>query len=182
MKLSFVKSAALGLLLAAVPASAQWLKIYPVPVYGAHWHIDVKVRSFEKARKKTLEILEKYGGTAHIPLENSAGGDTIKYQQFSFRLSRKNADKALKRIKKLGQVRRSDQREASLIDYSEEIGRKIDRLNAERKAGGELFNRLASVREIIEELLASLEASAAGYRSAKETVLLNIVLEETASR
>jgi hypothetical protein len=171
-------AALLFLVFSAVPSSAEWLKPYPVPVYGAHWHVELEVSVFSEARDKALKILKKYDGVPHIPLTNLARGEKLTFQQFSFRLSRKEAKKVFKKLRRLGKVRRSSQKESSLVDYSKEIELKINRLNTEKKAGGEIFNRLVSMREILEELLGRLEASAAGYRSAKDTVLLNIVLEE----
>lgn len=169
-------------LLPVSPGSAasagQWLRSYPVPEFAAHWHLDLTVKDFKKGRKRALALLEKYGGKPRLPLENIAQSEELKFQQFSFSIPARKSEELFARLKKLGRVRRAQQKPSEVVDYSVEINRKLDRLRAEREAGGELLRRLASVSEILEEIMARLERSSKGYLNSKDAVLLNIVLEE----
>jgi len=172
--------------LVAAPAAAQetpasqhfWLRQYPIPEIGAHWHIDLRVKDFHKARRNILELMKKHKAEPRLPLAGTGSSPDFKYQQFSFKIVRKAATKVFKRLERMGVVRRAQQKEDNLPDYSQEISIKLGRLRAERQAGGEILRRLTAVSALAEELVGHLESVEASRLRARETVLLNIVLEE----
>lgn len=157
-----------------------WLRKYPIVHVGAHWHIDLSVKDFQKSRKTLIRLLNKHEAVSRLPLEGTGSTPEHAYQQFSFILSRENAQKVFKRLKKMGDVRRAHQKDSDLPDYSQDISIKLGRLHAERKSGGELLHRLTAISSLTDELIRHLETAQSSGETAKKTVLLNIVLEERA--
>ncbi|MFH2202294.1 MAG: hypothetical protein ABIJ96_04200 [Elusimicrobiota bacterium] len=158
--------------------SQFWLKSYPIQEVGAHWHIDLQVEDFHKSRRKILGWMRKYEASSRLPLEGTGSTSEFKFQQFSFAISRTAAQKVFAQLKRLGVVRRAQQAESGLPDYSQEISLKLGRLRAEQQAGGEILRRLTAVGALTEELITHLAEAEAAQLRARDTVLLNIVLEE----
>lgn len=154
-----------------------WLRRYTVQTYGHQWHLALTVKDVAKTREKAVDILQKEKGVSTLPLDNMAGGDATPYAQLSFKMSRKDAEKALPKLKKLGQVERLIQREALEPKMDEEIKIKIDRLKAEKKSGGEILNRLTATAALQDELILTLEKTLADEKAARDRVLFNVVLE-----
>lgn len=161
-----------------VPPAKYWLKRYPLRRYGAFWHLSLEVKDFDRAVGKTLKIMRKYKGKSPLPLDNMAGSDKGKYQQLSFRLSRKKGRKALAKLRKLGRVKHENQRENLAPEISGEVGSKLNRLREERRAGAPSLERLSSVAAAIDELIAHLEGVDVAYRASEDLILLNMVIQE----
>ncbi len=162
------------------PPAKFWLKRYPLPSYGAHWRLELIVEDFAKARGKALKILRRYGGEPAIPIENSASSEKHGYQQFSFRLPRRGAERVLKKLKRLGATRVLRQTSDPHAETPEEVGLKLARLKAERKAGGVILGRVASIAAMADELIEHLEAVEAAGKTARGRILFNIVIESPA--
>ncbi len=161
-------------------SSGFWIKRYPIRSYGAHWHLDLKVRDFKKARKKIIRMFDRAGAQSRLPLESTSERPDFKYQQFSFVISRAKARKALKKLRRMGIVERSTQKDSPLADPTDEITVKLERLRAEREAGGVILERLRAVKALTDELISHLEASRESFQKSRDAVLFNIVLEEKA--
>jgi hypothetical protein len=177
----------LGVFICAVPVAAApsvgpsipdgfWLRRYSATPYGAHWHLSITVKKFLKAKKKTVATLEGERGASILPLDSMVGSSG--YQQYSFKISRRGAGRALKKLRKMGQVKRITQRDLIEPKMTEEITTKIERLKIERKSGGELLKRLTATHAVIDELIAHLEKTLRGYEEAEHLVLFNVVIEE----
>ncbi|MEE8424710.1 MAG: hypothetical protein V3S11_02715 [Elusimicrobiota bacterium] len=159
------------------PPAKFWLKRYPLPTYGAHWRLELLVEDFGKAREKALKILKRYGAKPAIPVENSPSSEKHRYQQFSFRLPRRGAERVLKKLKRLGTTRVLRQTPDLHAETPEEVGLKLTRLKAERKAGGVILGRVTSIAAAADELIEHLEAVEAAGKAARERILFNIVIE-----
>ncbi|MFC1679275.1 hypothetical protein ACFL2T_03610 [Elusimicrobiota bacterium] len=161
-----------------VPPAKYWLKRYPLRRYGAHWHVSLEVEDFEKAVKKTLKIMRKYKGKSSVSLDTIAGSDKLKYQQLSYRLRRQKAGKAFGKLRRLGAVKRENQRESLAPEISEEVWAKLNRLREERRAGGPSLERLSSITAVVDELITHLDQVSVAYKASKDLILLNIIIEE----
>lgn len=163
---------------ATAPPAEFWLKRYPIRSFGAHWHLDLKVRNFKKARKKLIRMFKKAGAKSRLPLEGTSESPDFKYQQFSFKISRAKAKKVLKKLRRLGVVDRVVQKESPLADPTDEIDVKLERLRVEREAGGVILERLRAVKALTDELISHLAASRESFKKSHGAILFNIVLEE----
>lgn len=162
------------------PPAKFWLKRYPLPSYGAYWRLELLVEDFSKARKSVLKIFKRYGGEPAIPIENSASSEKHRYQQFSFRLPRRGAERVLKKLKRLGAARLLRQVPDPHAETPEEVGLKLARLKAERKASGVILGRVTSIAAMADELIEHLEAVEAAGKTARGRILFNIVIESPA--
>jgi hypothetical protein len=163
-------------------APVYWLKRYPLRDYGAFWHLELTVRDVKRARGKALKLLSKRGSAPVVPVENMASSDTFGYQQLSYVVPRKEGDKVLEGLKKLGEVKRFSQKENLNPEEFPEAQNRLSRLRAEQASGGEILKRLTAVNAVVEELAAHLEKACDSYRKADARILLNISMEEQAKR
>ncbi|MFA5140171.1 MAG: hypothetical protein WC728_13145 [Elusimicrobiota bacterium] len=159
-------------------APAYWLKRYPLRDYGAFWHLELTVRDGKKAREKALKLLSKRGSAPVVPVENMASSDKFVYQQLSYAVPRKEGEKVVEGLKKLGQVKRFSRKDALEPDAASEVQTKLSRLRFEKEAGGEILKRLTVVNAVIEELCSHLEKVDDAYKKSSERILLNISMEE----
>lgn len=165
----------------AEPAVEQefWLRRYSPKAFGAHWHIDLRVKELPKARSKIFELMEKHGGKSPMPVESYASSKDQKFQQLSYWFARASAAKALKGLRRLGKTTRLTQSEDLAPDYADEIGVKLGRLTAERTAGGDILKRLTAISALTDEIIGYLSKIAASHKESQDRILLNIVLEES---
>lgn len=159
------------------PPAKFWMKRYPLPSYGAYWRLELLVEDFDKACGKALKILKRYGGKPAIPVENSPSSKKHRYQQFSFKLPRRGAERVLKKLRRLGTTRVLRQIPDLYAETPEEVGIKLVRLKAERKAGGVILGRVTAIAAAADEIIEHLEAVEAAGKAARERILFNIVIE-----
>lgn len=184
----------LGVLLASLPAAAlraaepapaaqaaapapYWLKSCPRPELGGIWHVDLRVKDLSKHKGKVYDALKKNGCGLTQPLSNFPSTKDGRHAQLSCRIPRAGAEKALLRLRRLGEVVRLEKREEDPAP-SVECSEKLARLKADREAEGAALARVPAVSALVEETEASLEASARAYAASKDVVLLNLALDE----
>ena len=162
-----------------VPPAGYWMRMYPLRDYGAYWHLALDVHDVAKARAKALELLNKYKGESPIPLENMpTSTERTRYAQLSFRIDRKNGEKAWSKLLKLGSAKRRMQNENVVPEVRDEVPEKLRRLKADREAAGEAWAKIPALAGAYEEMARHLEAVQSAYINSGDRVLLNIVLEE----
>ncbi|MBI5595607.1 MAG: hypothetical protein HY928_05895 [Elusimicrobia bacterium] len=163
----------------AVPGGF-WMKRYPERRYGALWHLELTTRDFQKAKARVEKVLAKRGGVSTVPADSQVGSDKVRYLQWSYVFSRRDAEKAAADLKEAGTPRREGRQENLRGEADAEIASKHERLKAERAAAGTLFERLPATAAAVEEIRAHLEAVLRASEDSEDRVLFNLSLEQEA--
>ncbi|MBI2362806.1 MAG: hypothetical protein HYV15_05430 [Elusimicrobia bacterium] len=163
----------------AVPGGF-WMKRYPERRYGALWHLELSAKDFAAARARIEDVLGRRRGASTVPAASQVGSDTVRYLQWSYVFSRKDAEKAAADLKKAGTPRREGRQENLQGAADAEIASKLERLKAERTAAGTLFERLPATAAAVEEIAEHLEAVLGAWEASEDKVLLNLSLEQEA--
>jgi len=158
----------------------KWLKFYPQRQYGAFWHFEFEIHDLAKKKEKILSILNKYGGEATIPPSNMAATKAGDYQQLSYRFQRKNGEKALTELRKIGTTKNSSQRDNYDTIGERDTRARLVRLKTEMSAESEALKRMPAVSELAAEMVETLQASASAYQGSENVILLNLILQEKA--
>ncbi|MFA6030060.1 MAG: hypothetical protein WC969_09415 [Elusimicrobiota bacterium] len=164
---------------AAPPAAPApyWLKSCPRPERGGIWHVELRVQDLPKRTGKVYDALKRNGCDLTQPLANFPLTKDGRHQQLSCRIPRTGAEKALLRLRRLGEVVRLERREEDPAP-SVECSEKLARLKADRDAEKLALARAPAVSALVDETAASLEASARAYTENKDILLLNLALDE----
>lgn len=165
-------------LLAPSSSAAKWLKPYPQRQYSATWHFDFDIQDLKGVKERILTLFKDYGGELTIPLDNLASNKEGTYQQLSYRIPRQGAEKALAKLKKLGTMKLSTQKDDDDSADYKDASDKLKRLKAEMSAQKEALKRMPAVSEAVSELAEALRASVSAHEKSKDIVLLNMVLQE----
>ncbi|PIP81437.1 MAG: hypothetical protein CO113_10530 [Elusimicrobia bacterium CG_4_9_14_3_um_filter_62_55] len=161
------------------PPAKFWLRRYPVRRFAALRHVDLETADFERTLAQVRGYIEKLDGAEDISSARDPR-DTVKYQQFAIAFDRKNADKFIKRLSRMGKVRRDTQVEILHPEIPGEAATKLAQLQMERRAAKESLNSLFSVRSVIDELLDHLKQAVDAYEGSKDRVLVNLTVEQKA--
>ena len=170
-------------LLAALSPAAEppkWLKFYPQRQYGAFWHFEFEIQNLSKKKDEILSILINCGGEPTIPPSNMASSKTGDYQQLSYRFQRKDAEKALTKLNKIGKVKNSNQHDNYDTITERDTREKIVRLKTEMSAESAALKRMPAVSQLAAEMVETLQTSASAYQRSENVILLNLVLQEKA--
>lgn len=163
----------------AVPGGF-WMKRYPERRYGAFWHLELSAPDFAKAKARLETVLLKRRGLSTVPASSQVGSDKVRYLQWSYAFSRKDAEKAAADLKKIGAVLRENRQENLQGDAEAEVSAKLERLKAERSAAGTLFERLPATAAAVAEISGHLESVLRSAEESGDRVLFNISLEQEA--
>lgn len=152
------------------PMPLQWLKVYPLTPYKAHWSFEIEVKDFDR----TIAALQKLGLRPTQPLELFPAAKTQR--QVSFKGSFKQAESAEKRLRKLGKVLDLRRRAVTEPVSLAEVNEKIAKLSAERAASPDALAKMPSVSAAVDELLGHLLSVKALQERTDSEVLLNLTL------
>jgi hypothetical protein len=108
-------------------------------------------------------------------MANTKAGD---YQQISYRIQRKNAQKALSEFDKIGTMKSSSQKDNYDTVAERDAKDRLVRLKTELSANGAALKRMPALSELASEMAQTLQASVAAQTKSENVVLLDIVLEE----
>jgi hypothetical protein len=159
------------------PPATFWMKRYPIRRHALRWHIDLEVSDFDRSYRQVRKFIGKFEGEdAGTPARDPK--DTVKYQQFSVGFSRKNAERIVKRLRRLGKIRREKTVELLHPEVPGEAATKLAQLEMERAAGDQSLKAFFSLRAALGEIIDHLRQATEAYESSKDRVLLNIVLEQ----
>lgn len=105
---------ALGACLLAFQAFAQAPDVPPpAHPYKAIHSLALAVKNLPAARKKVEAALKDAGAIDTLGPENTVGSDKVGYAQWSYAVPDKSLEKLLKRLRRLGKVKR-DVRQANI--------------------------------------------------------------------
>lgn len=174
--------AAAAVLLACAAASAAadapfWMRRHEARRYAAHHTLALSVKDTAKGRAAVEKALSESGGTPLVAPENRVGSNKAGYAQWSYALTLAQADKALKRLRKLGTVSRDERRADPPPPDLEEARLKRERLAAEREAAKPFLDRFPSTAAAAREALDHLTQVVAEDEAASDRILLNVSLE-----
>lgn len=164
---------------ASAAAASNWLKPYPQRQHSAIWHFDFEIQGLQQAQERILAMFKNYGGDLTIPLENLASNEEGTYQQLSYRIPRAGAEKALAKLKKMGAMRSSTQKDDDPLDIKDAQER-LKRLRKDLSAQKKALERMSAVLELASEMAAALDAAIWAHEQSKSMVLLNLTLQEPA--
>ena len=155
-----------------------WLKPYPQRQYGAFWHFEFEFQDLSNKKDKILSILSKYGGEATIPTSIMANTKAGDYQQISYRIQRKNAQKALSEFDKIGTMKSSSQKDNYDTVAERDAKDRLVRLKTELSANGAALKRMPALSELASEMTQTLQAAVLALGKSENVVLLDLILEE----
>lgn len=176
-----MRAAAAVLLACAAAAAAAdapfWMRRHEARRYAAHHSLALTVKNTAKGRAAVEKALADSGGVSLVAPENRVGSDKVGYAQWSYALTLAQAEKALKRLRKLGAVTRDERRAEPAPADLEEARLKRERLAAERETAKPYLDRFPSTAAAAQEALDHLTRVVAEDDAAADRLLLNVSLE-----
>ena len=169
--------------LAPAAHAAAWLKQYPPEGYSEIWHVRLKVKDLDRVIPDIIKTLEKNGGESTIPLKNTVASKLHGYQQLSFRFPKRAAERAVRRLKKFGELDNQPATPTSAADAQAgaEIDDKLKKLEAETAANRDALAKMPAVSAAAAELIEHLTAAKKNRADAKDRVLVNFEISEEAA-
>lgn len=163
---------------AATPAP-YWLRLYPPQPYSEYWHLKLRVADMEKASAAVQSALKRQGGKLAAPLSQMAYSREHKYQQMSFQVPARSAEKALRAIQGLGALEFLAKNPGFNGTLARERKEKLDGLQADMSAHRDELSRMPAVSALAGEMLAHLQQAETMQRQAADKVLFNVELQQS---
>lgn len=152
------------------PVPRNWIKLYPLTPYKAHWTYELETSDFDKI----LKAVQKLGLHPTQPLDFFPV--TKVERQAAFRGSFKQAQRADKKLRSLATVKSVRQRPVAEPISLAEVSDKLERLSKDKAEGGEALARLPHAAAAVDELIGHLQSVKAMQERSDSEVLINLTL------
>jgi hypothetical protein len=169
---------------APIPSQAtiDWLKLYPVSPYREYWSADLEIKSLAADLPRIVAALEKAGGAPLVPLANTIVSPTAGTQQLSYRFTKRNAEAAVKALRKVGKMPAPRVRPSGDLIPLDEIKTKIEALSRDKQANSGVLSAMPAVSSLVDSMLGHLLTVQAVAEKVEQEVVLNLTLQQRKSR
>ncbi|MDE2492109.1 MAG: hypothetical protein KGM24_14770 [Elusimicrobia bacterium] len=130
-----------------------WLRIYSTAPYKEFWTGELTLKRYARGLPKVIAAIKDAHGELVAPVAEQVGSRRHQVQQLSFSLSKRSAERLLKRLRRLGRLPAPAVRRAGAPIPLDEVNEKIRLLTAEKSANAAALAKMPAISAATEEIL-----------------------------
>jgi hypothetical protein len=130
-----------------------WLRIYSTAPYREFWTGELTLKRYSRSLPKVVAAIKAAHGELVAPVSEQVSSREHESQQLSFSLSKKSAERLLKRLRRLGRLPAPSVRRAGVPIPLAEVNEKIRLLTKEKSANAAALAKMPAISAATEEIL-----------------------------